>query len=80
LLTLGQGLEATALDGGMMHEDILTAVLRGNEAEALGIVEPLYCSCNHGNTSVWLNCDILQFILESGIVGVTTEKLEDFPN
>ena len=65
LLSLGQAFEARTLDGGVMHEYILTAVCGGNEAEALGVVEPLYCSCNHENTSIWLNCDGLQFIPES---------------
>jgi hypothetical protein len=30
-----------------MYEDILAAVGRGNETEALGIVEPLNCTCIH---------------------------------
>src|SRR5690606_18486216 len=40
LLSFLQRLEATALDGTEVHEQIGTA-LRGDEAEALGIVEPL---------------------------------------
>ncbi len=51
-LAFGQGLETTALDGGVMHEDILAAVGGGDKAKTLGVVKPLYCSCNHGNTSV----------------------------
>src|SRR4249919_1223191 len=40
LLAFLQGLEATALDGTEVDEEVLTA-FRGNEAEALGVVEPL---------------------------------------
>src|SRR5712692_3407723 len=39
--TLGQRLEAVAGDVGVMHEEILAAVLGGDEAVSLGIVEPL---------------------------------------
>jgi hypothetical protein len=49
-----------------MHEHILAAVRRGNEAEALGIVEPLDCTCSHGNTP--LNVEfamICRFFLEA---------------
>jgi hypothetical protein len=46
-LPFSQGLEATTLDDGMMHEDILTAVLRFDKAKTLGIVEPLYCTSTH---------------------------------
>jgi len=52
LLTLGQRLEAAAHDGGVMHEDILAAVARGDEAKTLAVVKPLHGSCNHENTSV----------------------------
>src|SRR5437763_322852 len=41
-LALGEGLEAVTLDGGVMHEAILLAVRGGDEAEALGVVEPLH--------------------------------------
>src|SRR5437762_13579200 len=40
LLAFLQGLEAAALDGTEVDEEVLTA-FRGNEAEALGVVEPL---------------------------------------
>jgi hypothetical protein len=46
-LPFSQGLEATTLDDGMMHEDIFTAVLRFDKAKTLGIVEPLYCTSTH---------------------------------
>src|SRR5690606_27557470 len=39
---LGERLEAAALDRRMMDEQILAAVLGGDEAEALLIVEPLH--------------------------------------
>src|SRR5687768_526527 len=41
-LALGQRLEAVALNGGVMNEAILLSVLGGDEAKALGVVEPLY--------------------------------------
>jgi hypothetical protein len=62
-----------------MHEDIIDTVLWRNEAVALVGVKPLYCSCNHGNTSVWLNHDGLQFIPGSNIAGVTVEKQAGTP-
>src|SRR3989344_4697622 len=80
LLAFGQGFKTAALNGGMMHEDILAAVGRGNETEALGVVEPLYCSCNHENTSVWLNCDGLQFIPESERGSSCRSNWEGLPN
>src|SRR5215208_2139789 len=40
-LALGQRLEAAALDGGVVDEAILLAAFRRDEAEPLGIVEPL---------------------------------------
>src|SRR4249919_1857911 len=43
LLAFLQRLEAAALDRAEMHEQV-RAALRGDEAEALGIVEPLYGS------------------------------------
>lgn len=62
LLPLGQALEAGTLNSGMMHEYIFAAVARGDEAEALRVVKPLYGSCCHENTSCRLNCDVLQFV------------------
>jgi hypothetical protein len=63
-----------------MHEDILAAIGRGNETEALGVVEPLYCTCIHENTSVWLNCDVLQFIPESDRGSNCRRNWEELPN
>src|SRR6187399_3015347 len=37
-----EGLEAGHLDRGVMREQILAALARGDEAEAFGVVEPLY--------------------------------------
>ncbi len=76
-LAFGQGLKAATLDGRVMHEDIVTTVLWGNEAIALIAVKPLYCSCNHGNTSVWLNYDGLQFIPlvhNQGVAGLAVQS------
>src|SRR5262249_54248264 len=47
-------LEAAALDGGEVHEEILAAVGRGDETEALGVVEPLHGTCTH---FAFLACD-----------------------
>src|SRR5438552_8318900 len=41
-LALSQRLEATAIDGGVVNEAILLSVLGGDEAKALGVVEPLH--------------------------------------
>ena len=40
-LGLGQGLETAALDLRIMREEVLAAVIGGDEAEALALVEPL---------------------------------------
>ena len=41
LLAFLQRLEAAALDGTEVHEQVGAAVFRGDEAETLGVVEPL---------------------------------------
>jgi hypothetical protein len=41
-LGFGQGLEPGALDFAEVGEEVLAAVVRGNEAEALAFVEPLH--------------------------------------
>ena len=38
--------EAVALDGGVMHEDVV-AILTADKSEALGIVKPFHCSLFH---------------------------------
>src|SRR5205085_8552913 len=47
LLAFLERLVARALDGGVMGEEILAAVIRRDEAEALRVVEPLYGTCSH---------------------------------
>src|SRR5207302_5854334 len=47
LVVLLQGLEPARLDGREVHEEILAAVIGRDEAEALGVVEPLYGTCIH---------------------------------
>src|SRR5208283_1817552 len=47
LLAFVERLHARALDGGDVHEHILSAAVRLNEAEALGGVEPFYRSGRH---------------------------------
>ena len=40
-IAFGEGAETIADDGGLVDENVLGTRLRRNEAEALGIVEPL---------------------------------------
>jgi len=46
-LTFGQRLESTCLDGAVVDEYVLSAIGRGDEAEAFFVVEPLNCTCSH---------------------------------
>ena len=43
----GKGVEAAALDGGVVDEDVGGAVVRSDEAEALFGVEPLHSTLCH---------------------------------
>src|SRR5215208_168168 len=45
--TFGQRPEPVALDGGEVHERVLTAVIRRDEPEALLVAEPLHDSRSH---------------------------------
>jgi hypothetical protein len=45
-LSFGQTAEAVGLDGGVMDENVLTA-LALDETKTFGIVKPLYCSLFH---------------------------------
>lgn len=45
-LSFRQAAKAVGLNGGMMDENVLTA-LALDETKTLGIVEPLYCSLFH---------------------------------
>src|SRR5919202_2533182 len=47
LRALGQRLEAVGVDAGVVDEEVLTALVRGDEAEALVVVEPLHGSGCH---------------------------------
>src|SRR3954468_23684228 len=47
LRALSQRLEAVGVDAGVMDEEVLAALVRGNEAEALVVVEPLHGSGSH---------------------------------
>src|SRR4051794_15029094 len=51
LRALGEGAEAVTLDRAVMHEEILSAVLGGDEPEALVVVEPLYGSRWHTSST-----------------------------
>jgi hypothetical protein len=64
----------------MMYEYILAAVLPGNEAVAFTIVEPFYCSCDHGNTSVWLNWNGASLILKATCGSNYLKDWEGLPN
>jgi hypothetical protein len=50
-LTLLQTAEASCLNSGEMHEDILTS-LTADKAVAFGVVKPLYCSLFHFDVPV----------------------------
>ena len=47
LLAFLQRLVAVHLDRGVVGEQILAAVIRRDEAETLGVVEPLHGTCSH---------------------------------
>ena len=47
LLVLVQALVAVALDRREVREHVLAAVVRGDESEALAVVEPLDDTCSH---------------------------------
>ena len=48
LLALSQGAEAVGLDGGEVDEHVAAAVIVGDEAEALFVVEPFDSAVIHG--------------------------------
>src|SRR5581483_11936311 len=52
LRALGERLEAVSRDRAEVDEHVLAAGVRGNEAVALRVVEPLDGSGCHGNTSL----------------------------
>src|SRR3989338_821151 len=80
LLTFGQALEAAALNGGMMHEDILAAVARGDETKTFSVVKPLHCSCCHEKYLYMVELRCFAARSRKRIEGVTTEKAEVLPN
>src|SRR6185503_13215927 len=47
LVILLQRLEAAALNGGEVNEKVFAAIVRRDEAETLGVVEPLDGTCTH---------------------------------
>src|SRR5919205_2918117 len=49
LRALGERLESAALDGAVVHEQVLARLIRRDEAEALVVVEPLHGSGRHGD-------------------------------
>jgi hypothetical protein len=46
-LTFFEGLETVHIDCGEVREQILTAVIRSDEAKTFGIIEPLNSTCCH---------------------------------
>src|SRR6476661_8631938 len=44
-VALGEALESGSLNRRVVHEEVLAAILRRDEAEALGVIEPLHFSC-----------------------------------
>jgi hypothetical protein len=73
-VSLGQGLEALAADGGKMDENVITIFLL-NEPKALSVVEPLYGTLCH-----------LLFLLyfsgsyRPGLTGLPAEAIRAFGN
>src|SRR3954447_4959736 len=57
LCALGEGLESVASNSGVVYEQVLSAFIRSDEAEALVVVEPLNGSgCHVYWSSVFLSC------------------------
>src|SRR5262249_4771530 len=54
LLALVQRVEAGALDGADMHEDVLAAIARLDEAVTFGRIEPLDSAAGHEALPGWL--------------------------
>ena len=52
LLALFEGLESTHGDRGEMSEKIFATIVRSNEAETFGVIEPLHCTSCHIATSL----------------------------
>lgn len=50
-LAFFESLEAIHLDCGKVSEQIFTTIVRCNETEAFGVVEPLNSTCCHNNLS-----------------------------
>src|SRR4029077_9926272 len=44
-VALGETLESGSLDRRAVHEEVVAPILRRDEAEALGVIEPLHFSC-----------------------------------
>src|SRR6266550_4894199 len=57
-LAFGQRLEPLSLNRGVMHEAVLAAALRRDEAEALGVVEPLHGTGNACHRASLLACTV----------------------
>ena len=64
-LTFGQRLEAAALNGAVVDEDVLGAIVRSDEAKTFLVTEPLNCTCSHfGYLLIRLNVLYMQTIVE----------------
>src|SRR5580658_3926924 len=73
LLALVQRAEARTFHGRDVHEDVGAAVIRLNEAEALGGVEPLHGASRHGSLSLPCKCSRAPYDARNEIVGKVME-------
>jgi hypothetical protein len=53
---LAEGAEAVGVDGTLVHEDLLGAIVRGDEPKALLGVEPLHLRCLRGQGEKFSGC------------------------
>ena len=68
--------EAVALDGGVMHEDVV-AILTADKSEALGIVKPFYCSLFHYSCSSYSNVPLNAMLVYLRVELYSRNKQED---
>ena len=57
LLPVLKRTEAVRVNAGMMHEQVITAIVRGNKPKSLLIIKPFYRSCRHFSFSYVLTMD-----------------------
>src|SRR3954467_14483966 len=69
LRALGERAEAIRLDGGMVNEQVLAAVIRRDESVALVVAEPLHCSGGH---CMYLHCVLC--LANAEVLGAITRR------